>query len=157
VLRIPRYLTLGLLLGGALGAAATAIWMSTMGDPFDRATFRQQAWITRGLNVMASSPWAAKLFAALIAGAVAAAALFVAALVRPWRWPLAAAAVLGAGSIYPVWLAHDWAKTFEYPTYRDSSRYVEAAGQLATGITVYLALLAVTATAAALLQRRATA
>lgn len=154
MLRLPRYLTLGLLFGGALAAIVTAIWLATLGDPFDRAAFREQGWLARGFNVMAASPWATKLYAALVGGAVVGIALGLAALMRPWRWPLAAAAVVAAGSIYPVWMAHAWARGFEYPTYRDSSRYVAAATQLATGITVYLALLAIVAAAAALLQRR---
>lgn len=155
MLRIPRYVTLGLLFAGALAAIATTIWLATLGDPFDRAAFREQGWMARGFTVMAASPWAAKLYAALVGGAVVALALGVAALVRPWRWPLVAAAALGAGCIYPVWMAHAWARGFEYPSYRDSSRYVAAATQLATGITVYLVVLALIAAAAAVLGRRA--
>lgn len=152
--RIPRYLTLGLLLGGAVAAAVTAIWLATLGEPWDHARFREQGWMTRGFNIMASSPWATTLYAALIAGAVAAGALVAAAMLRPWRWPLIAAAVLGAGAIYPVWRAHAWATGFEFSGYRERSPYVQAATDLASGITVYLVALAVLAAAAAALHRR---
>jgi hypothetical protein len=74
--------------------------------------------------------------------------------VRPWRWPFIAAAVVGVGSIYPVWLARDWAAEFEYEGFRQASRYVDATTQLATAVTVYLIGLAVLGAAAAALHRR---
>ena len=86
----------------------------------------------------------------MVGGAVVALVLFAAALWRPWRWPLFAAAAVGAGAVYPVWQAHDWAAGFEFAGYREHSPYVAAATQLATGITIYLALLAVAAMVAAL-------
>lgn len=153
--RIPRYLTLGLLLAGGLGCVAMAIWLSTLDEPSARAVVRGRGGeLQRGMGVIAHSPYAGMLYAALIGGAVVGLALVVAALVRPWRWPFIAAAVVGVGAIYPVWRAQAWAAEFEFEGFRQASRYVEASEQLALAVTVYLVALAVLGAAAAALHRR---
>jgi hypothetical protein len=153
--RILRYLTLALLIGGALGCAAVAIWLSTLDEPSARAVVRGRGGeLERGMGIIAHSPYAGMLYASLIAGAVVGLGLVVAALIRPWRWPFIAAAAVGIGAIYPVWRAQAWAAGFEFEGFRQASRYVEASEQLALAVTIYLIALAVLGAAAAALPRR---
>lgn len=146
---------MGLLLAGGLGSMAMAIWIATLDDPSLRSVATARGGeLRRGISIIATSPWASRLYAALVAGAVVGVGLFVAARLRPWRWPFIAATVVALGSIYPVWLARDWAAEFEYEGFRRASRYVEATDQLAVAVTIYLIALAVLAAAAAALHRR---
>ena len=144
--RTARVITALLFAIGALGAGAAAIWIASVSPGDGGGVIARALWLV-------GDRLGAAVYAMLAVAALGAVALgwFAA---RGRRWPLVVAIAASPAGIALAWIARHLAAQMEDPHFRRKSPYVHAATDVAIAATIYLALLAISATVALIAERR---